>query len=182
MARQARLPERMDRRARSVDRSASKRPGEKGFPVTDLSAFAELVPLDHGLCVVSTLRGDGSVQSSVVNAGVLEHPLSGGQVVGLVATGGSRKLHNLRADPRATIVARAGWRWATVEGDARIIGPDDLHPDVDSEALRLLLRHIFRAAGGTHDDWETYDRVMADERRAAVLITPRRVYTNSQTS
>jgi PPOX class probable F420-dependent enzyme len=150
--------------------------------VTDLSAFAELVPLDHGLCVISTLRGDGSIQSSVVNAGVLEHPLGGGEVVGLVATGGSRKLHNLRADPRATIIARAGWRWATVEGDAEIIGPDDPHRDVDSEALRLLLRDIFRAAGGTHDDWDTYDRVMADERRAAVLISPSRVYTNPTTS
>jgi PPOX class probable F420-dependent enzyme len=148
--------------------------------MTELAAFAELVPLDHGLCVVSTLRGDGSAQSSVVNAGVLEHPLQGGQVVGLVATGGSRKLHNLRADPRATIVARAGWRWATVEGDAGIIGPDDPHPAVDSEALRLLLRDIFRAAGGTHDDWDTYDRAMAEQRRAAVLITPRRLYTNPQ--
>lgn len=150
--------------------------------MTDLAAFAELVPLDHGLCVVSTLQGDGGVQSSVVNAGVLKHPLRAGQVVGLVATGDSRKLHNLRADPRATIVARAGWQWATVEGDAEIIGPDDPHPDLDSEALRLLLRDIFRAAGGTHDDWDTYDRVMAQERRAAVLITPRRVYTNPQTS
>ncbi|NVI89473.1 TIGR03618 family F420-dependent PPOX class oxidoreductase [Actinomadura sp. BRA 177] len=150
--------------------------------VTDLAGFAELVPLDHGLCVVSTLRGDGGVQSSVVNAGVLDHPLRDGRVVGLVATGGSRKLHHLRADPRATIVVRAGWRWATVEGDAEIIGPDDPHPDVDGEALRLLLRDIFRAAGGTHDDWDTYDRVMADERRAAVLIVPRRAYTNQQTS
>jgi PPOX class probable F420-dependent enzyme len=146
--------------------------------VTDLADFAELIPLDHGLCVLSTLRHDGSVQSSVVNAGVLEHPLRGAQVVGLVATGGSRKLDNLRAKPRATIVARAGWRWAAVEGDAEIIGPDDPHPDVDSEALRLLLRNIFRAAGGTHEDYDTYDRVMAQERRAAVLITPRRVYTN----
>jgi PPOX class probable F420-dependent enzyme len=150
--------------------------------VTDLAAFAELIPLDHGLCVISTLRRDGSVQSSVVNAGVLEHPLRGEQVVALVATGGSRKLHNLRVDPRGTIVARAGWRWATVEGDAEIFGPDDPHPDVDGEALRLLLRDVFRAAGGTHDDWDTYDRVMAEERRAAVLITPRRVYTNPQSS
>jgi PPOX class probable F420-dependent enzyme len=146
--------------------------------VTDLAAFAELVSLDHGLCVISTLRGDGSVQASVVNAGVLPHPLMGGPVVGLVATGGSRKLHNLRADPRATIVARAGWQWATVEGTAEIIGPDDPHLDVDSETLRLLLRDIFRAAGGTHDDWDTYDRVMADERRAAVLLAPRRTYTS----
>ncbi|MFA1543218.1 TIGR03618 family F420-dependent PPOX class oxidoreductase [Actinomadura monticuli] len=136
----------------------------------DLADFAELVRLDHGLCVVSTVRGDGSVQSSVVNAGVLEHPFRDGRVVGLVARGGARKLHNLRADPRVTIVARAGWRWAAVEGDAEIIGPDDPHPEADGEALRVLLRDVFRAAGGTHDDWDAYDRVMADERRAGSLI------------
>lgn len=146
--------------------------------MTDLGAFAELIPLDHGLCVLSTSRADRTVQSSVVNAGVLEHPLRDGHVVGLVAIGGSRKLRNLRALPRATIVARAGWRWTSVEGDVEIIGPDDPHADLDGEAVRLLLRDIFRAAGGSHDDWDTYDRVMAAERRAAVLIAPRRVYTN----
>lgn len=146
--------------------------------MTDLAAFAELVPLDHGLCVLSTLRRDRGIHSSVVNAGVLDHPLRGRPVVGLVAVGGSRKLHNLRADPRATIVVRAGWQWAAVEGDVEILGPDDPHPDVDSDALRRLLRDIFRAAGGTHDDWDTYDEVMAAERRAAVLIDPRRVYAN----
>lgn len=146
--------------------------------MTDLLAFAELVSRDQGLCMFSTLRRDGSIQASVVNAGVLQHPLTGAQVVGLVAAGGTRKLQNLRADPRATIVARAGWQWAAVEGSAEIIGPDDMHPDIDSEALRLLLRNIFQAAGGTHDDWDTYDRVMAEERRAAVLISPTRTYAN----
>jgi PPOX class probable F420-dependent enzyme len=149
--------------------------------VIDVSAFAELVPMDHGLCVLTTLRGDGSVQASVVNAGVLPHPLTGEQVVGLVAVGGARKLDNLRADPRATVVARAGWQWATVEGNAEILGPDDPHPDIDGQALRALLRNIFRAAGGTHDDWDTYDRVMAEERRAAVLVAPHRIYTNPTT-
>ncbi|HET6731379.1 TIGR03618 family F420-dependent PPOX class oxidoreductase [Mycobacterium sp.] len=146
--------------------------------MTDISAFAELLPMDHGLCVVTTLRGDGSAQSSVVNAGVMPHPLTGEQVVGLVAIGGARKLDNLRADPRVTVVARAGWQWATVEGNAEIIGPDDPHPDIDAEGLRTLLRDIFRSAGGTHDDWDTYDRVMAEERRAAVFVAPRRTYTN----
>ena len=149
--------------------------------MTDLSAFAELISLDHGLCVLSTLRRDGSVQASVVNAGVMPHPLTGAQVVALVAAGGARKLHNLRADPRATIVARAGWQWAAVEGHAEILGPDDSHPDIGSEGLRVLLRDIFLAAGGTHDDWDTYDRVMVEERRAAVLLTPRRTYTNPKT-
>ncbi|MCC6174036.1 MAG: TIGR03618 family F420-dependent PPOX class oxidoreductase [Chloroflexi bacterium] len=146
--------------------------------MTDVSTFAELVSLDHGLSVLSTLRSDGSIQASVINAGVMTHPLTGVPVVALVVLGGARKLHNLRADPRTTIVVRAGWKWAAVEGTAEILGPDDPHPDVDSEALRLLLRDIFQAAGGTHDDWETYDRVMAEERRAAVLLTPRRAYTN----
>ena len=148
--------------------------------MTDLAAFAELLSADDGLCVFSTLRTDGSAQASVVNAGVLPHPLTGVPVLGLVAVGGSRKLHNLRTDPRATAVARASWRWAAVEGNAQLLGPDDPHPEVDGETLRGVLRDIFRAAGGTHDDWETYDRVMAEERRAAVLIAPARIYTNPQ--
>jgi len=144
----------------------------------DLSAFADLVPLDHGLCVCTTLRSDGSIQASVVNAGVLPRPVTGTDVVGLVAAGRSAKLRHLRADPRCTIVARAGWQWTAVEGTAELIGPDDPYLDVDPEAQRLLLRDIFRAAGGTHDDWDTYDRVMAAERRTAVLISPSRVYSN----
>ena len=144
--------------------------------MTDLSAFAALVPGDHGLCVLSTARADGSVHASVVNAGVLRHPTTGVEVVGLVAAGGARKLAHLRADPRATIVVRAGWQWATVEGRADVIGPDDPAVGIDADALRTLLRDVFRAAGGTHDDWDAYDRVMADERRAAVLVTPTRTY------
>lgn len=148
--------------------------------MTQLSSFIRLVPLGNGLCVLSTARDDGGIHSCVVNAGVLQHPLTDAEVVGLVAAGGTRKLRNLRADPSATIVVRAGWEWAAVEGTADIIGPDDAHADVDSEALRLLLRDIFRAAGGTHDDWDAYDKVMTEERRAAVFVTPRRAYGNTQ--
>ena len=147
--------------------------------MTDLRDFAALVPGDHGLCVVSTLRQDVTIQSSVVNAGVLVHPLTGRSVAGLVARGGARKLVNLRARPRATLVIRAGWQWVAVEGAAELAGPDDPLPGVDAERLRLLLREIFTAAGGNHDDWETYDAVMAAERRTAVLVTPDRVYSNS---
>ena len=143
----------------------------------DLSGFRDLVPQDHGLVVISTLRRDGSIQSSVVNAGVLPHPLSGAEVVGMVLAG-PRKLQNLRADPRVTVTIRAGWQWAAVEGEAQIIGPDDPHPDIDAERLRQLLREVFVAAGGTHDDWDTYDRVMAEDRRAAVLVRPARAYSN----
>ncbi len=144
--------------------------------MADLAAFATLVPLDHGLVVVSTSRADGSIQSSVVNAGVLDHPVTGRQVVGFVAMGSSQRLTNLRARPRATVVIRAGWRWAAVEGPTEMAGPDDHLEGIDGEGLRVLLREIFIAAGGTHDDWDEYDRVMADERRVAVLVHPERTY------
>jgi PPOX class probable F420-dependent enzyme len=146
--------------------------------MTDLPAFEKLASADNGLVVFTTLRRDGSAQSSVVNAGVLAHPLSGELVVGLVAIGGARKLDHLRADPRTTVTARVGWQWATVEGTAELIGPDDPHVGVDDERLRVMLREIFTAAGGSHDDWDSYDRVMREQRRTAVLISPTRVYSN----
>ena len=147
--------------------------------MTDLTDFARLVGRDHGLCVVSTLRPDTTIQSSVVNAGVLDHPITGEPVVGLVARGGSRKLANLRARPRATVVVRAGWEWVAAEGPVDLAGPDDGIGDLDAERIRLLLREVFAACGGTHDDWATYDRVMAEERRTAVLVTPERVYSSA---
>lgn len=128
--------------------------------------------------MVSTLRGDGSIQGSVVNAGVFEHPLTGLSTVAFVARGGARKLTNLRARPQATVVVRAGWEWMAAEGQAELIGPDDPREGIDADRLRVLLRDIFVAAGGTHDDWGTYDRVMAEERRTAVLVNPTRVYSN----
>lgn len=146
--------------------------------MTDIADFAALVGRDHGLCVVSTLRAAGTIQSSLVNAGVLTHPVASARVIGFTTRGGSAKLVNLRARPRATIVVRAGWDWAAVEGPVELAGPADPLPGVDAESLRVLLRDVFTAAGGTHDDWPTYDRVMAEERRAVVMIAPERVYSN----
>ena len=133
---------------------------------------------DRGLVVVSTLRDNGTIASSVVNAGVLEHPNSGATVVGMVIRGGTRKLGYLRERPYANVVARAGWQWAAAEGRAELAGPDDPMPGIDAERLRLLLREIFTAAGGTHEDFDEYDRVMRAERRAAVFVHPERVYAN----
>jgi PPOX class probable F420-dependent enzyme len=129
------------------------------------------------LVVVSTVRADATIQSSVVNAGVLAHPVTGRQVVGIV-TYGRAKLANLRARPQVTVVFRSGGEWVSVEGHAELAGPDDPQAGIDSERLRLLLREIFQAAGGTHDDWAAYDQAMADQHRTAVLVTPTRVYSN----
>ena len=46
---------------------------------------------------------------------------------------------------------------------------------MDAEDLRLLLREVFRAAGGKHDDFDEYDRAMVDEARVAVFVAPSRI-------
>ena len=146
--------------------------------MADIEDFQQLIAGDHGLVVVSTLRDNGTITSSVVNAGVLPHPLTGEIVVGMVFRGGIKKLANLRKRPYANVVIRVGWQWAAVEGSTEVAGPDDPMDGIDAERLRLLLREIFTAAGGRHDDFDTYDRVMREERRAAVFVHPDRVYGN----
>ncbi|WP_433166439.1 TIGR03618 family F420-dependent PPOX class oxidoreductase [Kribbella sp. CA-247076] len=143
--------------------------------MTTLNEFADLARAEQGLAVVSTVRADHTIQSSVVNLGVLDHPIDGDPVVAFV-TYGKVKLRNLRDRRQVNLAVRSGWKWAAVEGQAAIIGPDDPHPGVDAERLRLILREIFTAAGGTHDDWDEYDRVMAADRRAAVFVRPDRIY------
>ncbi len=133
---------------------------------------------ENGLAVVSTLRADGTIQASLVNAGVLPHPVTGQPVLAFV-TYGKVKLANLRVRPQLAVTFRNGWQWATVEGNAELAGPDDVQPWLtDADQLRLLLREVFTAAGGTHDDWDEYDRVMAEQRRTVVLVAPTRVYSN----
>ena len=94
---------------------------------TGLDRVRELGARESGLAVVSTTRADGSASASasVVNAGVLDHPVTGEPAVAFVATGAVRKLANLRVRRRATVVFRVGWEWVAVEGDADLAGPDD---------------------------------------------------------
>ena len=143
--------------------------------MTTLEQASALARDEHGLAVVSTLRADATIQSSLVNAGALTHPVTGVPMLGFV-TYGRVKLTNLRVRPQLAVTFRRGWEWATVEGHAELIGPHD--GDLEADRLRLLLREIFSAAGGTHDDWDEYDRVMAEQGRTAVLVAPDRIYSS----
>jgi PPOX class probable F420-dependent enzyme len=148
--------------------------------MTTLDEAVALASGDSGLAVVSTVRADQTVQASLVNVGKLPHPAGGQPVLGFT-TYGKVKLANLRARPQLAITFRNGWQWATAEGRAELAGPDDAASWLaDNDQLRLLLREVFTAAGGTHDNWPEYDRVMAEERRAVVLIEPTRVYSNAK--
>jgi PPOX class probable F420-dependent enzyme len=133
---------------------------------------------EHWLAVLVTTRPDGQPSVSLVNAGVLPHPVHGSPTVAFVARGATAKLANLRRDPRATLVFRSGWEWVAVRGPVELAGPDDPLPGLNPVELTRVLRDIYAAAGGSHSDLDEYDRVMAAERRTAVFVEPRRCTTN----
>ncbi|MEN3273371.1 MAG: hypothetical protein V7636_2132 [Actinomycetota bacterium] len=129
--------------------------------MADLDLVQRLVGAENGLAIVSTTRPDGSIQTSLVNAGVVDGN------VAFVARGSTRKIANIERAGRAAITFRSGWEWVAVEGPAHVAGDD-----------AQLLRDVFIAAGGTHDDWDTYDRVMKEEGRVAVFVEPARITSN----
>lgn len=143
----------------------------------DLGPIRRLLGRDRGLSVVSISRPDGSVSSSLINAGMLAHPRQDAVVIGFVVQGASYKRRRLAVDARATLTVPRDWEWQAVEGTIELIGPLDA-PPAGTMGGAELLREVFRAAGGTHDDWDEFDRVMAAQQRTAVLLHPERVYGN----
>ena len=143
-----------------------------------LSSIQDFIGRDHGLAVVSVVRPDQTPASSLVNAGLVAHPETGESCVGFVVRGSAAKVRQLRAAPFVSVVWRDGWRWVGAAGPCELIGPDDARGGVDADGVRLLLRAVFEGAGGTHDDWTAYDRVMADERRLAIVMRPVRLSGN----
>jgi PPOX class probable F420-dependent enzyme len=144
----------------------------------DLDHVRNLAEKDP-LAVVTTARPDGTIHASLVNAGVAEDPVIGMTCVAFVTRGTSQKLRHLRNSGRATVVFRHGADWAAVEGSVRLIGPEDRLEDFGAAQLATLIRRVFVAAGGTHQDWEEFDRVMEAEGRTAVFVAPERISGNS---
>lgn len=143
-----------------------------------LTVIREYAAANRSLAMVVTTRpGGGDPQVAVVNAAVIDHPVSGRPTVAFVARRGA-KLDNLRVRPRATLVFQHGWEWVAVRGPVELSGPDDPHPDIHPDRQQVLLRAIFHAAGGHHPDLAAYDTAMLEERRCAVLVQPERIWTN----
>ena len=147
--------------------------------MASLDAVRSFLAEEHGLAVVSTVQADGAVLSTVVNCGVIDHPVTHEPRVAFVSLGGAARLRHIRHGSPVTAAIRRGWNWVAVTGPAELIGPDDNAIELDSDRIRILLRDIFTAAGGDHDDWDTYDQTMRDQARTAVLITPDRIRGNS---
>ena len=146
--------------------------------MSNIEIFSNYLSEETGLATVSTTQIDGRVLSSVVNCGMIEHPLTGDTCVAFVSGSKAARLKHIDRGSQVTISVRRGWAWSSVTGPADLIRPEQLPETVDKEQMRLLLREVFHAAGGVHDDLEEYDRAMAQEGRIVVCVTPERVLGN----
>jgi len=146
--------------------------------MSDIEIFSNYLSEETGLATISTSQVDGRVLSSVVNCGMIEHPLTGDVCVALVSGSKATRLKHIDRGSQVTISVRRGWAWSSATGPADLIRPEKLPEGIDTEQMRLLLREVFHAAGGVHDDLEEYDRAMAQEKRVVVCVTPERILGN----
>lgn len=113
----------------------------------------------HHLVLVTSKR-DGSPQLSPVAGGIDTE----GRVV--IATYPERaKVHNLRRDPRATVLVLSDdWdgAWVQLDGRAEVL---DL-----PEAVEPLVEY-FRVIAGEHDDWDEYRQAMVDQGKCLIRVT-----------
>jgi hypothetical protein len=146
--------------------------------MADLGFVRDLAKRDNFFAVVAVARADGTVHASVVKAGVLDDPEDGAPSVGLVVAGATRKLAYFRRNGQATVVFKDAGSWAAVEGPVRLVGPDDSSPLGRGRSVAAVIREVYQAAGGDHDDWEQFDRVMSEDRRCAVFVRADRITGN----
>ncbi|MGY9075383.1 MAG: pyridoxamine 5'-phosphate oxidase [Acidimicrobiales bacterium] len=144
----------------------------------DLGDVKRFLADETGLATISTTQADGRVLSSIANCGVIDHPLTGVQVVALVSIGRAARLAHVRRGSEMTILVRRGWAWVSVTGATDLVGPADPADGINAETLRLLLREIYEAAGGQHDDYDEYDRNMVEGGRTAVFVSADRIIGN----
>jgi PPOX class probable F420-dependent enzyme len=117
----------------------------------------------HHHAVLATRRADGSLQMSPVTTGVDEE----GRVV-VSSRETAMKTKNLRRDPAASVVVFTDafyGQWIQVDGTVEVIGMPD--------AMERLVDY-YRSISGEHPDWDEYRRVMEEERRVVLAITPTR--------
>jgi PPOX class probable F420-dependent enzyme len=129
---------------------------------TDRAGLLEFLTPRHRM-ILSTRRPSGGLQQSPVTAGVDD----AGRVV--IASYPQRaKVHNLRADPRASLlVVSDDWDgpWVQVDGSAEVLDlPDALEPLVE----------YFRAIAGEHSDWDDYRAAMTRQGKCLIRVTPDR--------
>lgn len=149
-----------------------------------LTTLNSVIEAAGGLAVVAYATGD-RVPAGLINAGLLEHPVTKAPAIVHVAYGDSRRVARLAEAANCTFTWHDGRKWLAAEGKAELVfGPWDDRASRNDPRLALgersyleLLRAIYASAGGgEHPNWSEFDATMRDEKRVAVLVSVDRLY------
>jgi PPOX class probable F420-dependent enzyme len=128
----------------------------------DIEAALDFVRENHR-AVLATRRADGNPQMSPITAGVDRQ----GRVT-ISSRETAIKTKNARRDPSVSLVVFTDGffgPWIQVDGSVEVVSLP--------EAMEQLVDY-YRAISGEHPDWDEYRRVMAEEQRVILAITPAR--------
>lgn len=123
----------------------------------------------HGLASLATIKRDGRPQLSQV--GYHFDPAT--DTFRISITGTRAKYHNLRRDPRASLLVTGGrWEYVVADGEARLGEiTTDPHDAAGDELVEL-----YRAQAGEHPDWEEYRAAMVAEQRLVLAVHATHAY------
>lgn len=137
------------------------------IPVERIQEFVQ----ENSRAIMVTYRKDGGLQTSPVRVG-----RDGRGHVIVTSRSATVKVHNLSRDPRVTLcIVTEKWSggiWISVDGTAEVVR--------QPEAMPILEQEYRLRAGHEHKDWEQFRREMAEEDRAALVITPTRAATSGR--
>lgn len=120
---------------------------------------------------LATIKRDGRPQLSTVNFTV--DPVAA--VVRISVVDANAKVHNLRRDPRASVLVTStdGWTYAVLEGTVEL-SPVVVAPDDDTvEELVEVYRAI---RGADHPDWDEYRAAMVADHRLVARLSIEHTY------
>jgi PPOX class probable F420-dependent enzyme len=134
-----------------------------------MDAFLELLG-DRGRATLATIKKNGRPQLSVINYAF--DPAE--QVIRISLTGDRAKTHNLRRDPRVSLMVQPEtYKYAVYDGDAELTPVAESPDDATVEELVELYR---AASGQEHPDWDEYRAAMVADKRLVLRIRVTHAY------
>jgi PPOX class probable F420-dependent enzyme len=118
---------------------------------------------NHRNALLTTLRGDGRPQQSVIFYVANENRFTISQ------TATRAKTRNLGRDPRASLFiwTENVFEWVSLDGNVELSA---VAKSTDDEVVDLLVEH-YRLGNGEHPDWDGFRTAMVNDQRLLATFT-----------
>lgn len=134
-----------------------------------MDAFLELLK-ERGRATLATIKKDGRPQLSVIGYAYD----AAEQLIRVSITDGRAKTHNIRRDPRVSLMVQPEtYKYAVYDGEAELSAVAQSPDDAVVEELVALYR---AASGQEHPDWDEFRAAMVADKRLVLRIRVTHAY------